>query len=170
MSNSFKYFVEGPCEKALIKAFMFTDGKHFKHGKVEVFNFINERLSKAKARTINKDNVVAIVFDTDVENIEILEENINVLKKVSLLTDEHIILVPSVKTFEDEIVYSCNKISSINQLFNTKSVKEFKTKFIKHTEIVAKLEQSEFMLEKIWSRKPTGIFSKYQNDGPKIKQ
>ena len=169
MSSSLHYFVEGECEKAFIRSYMFVNGKHFKAGKIEVFNFINERLSKAKARTINKDMHVAIVFDTDVENIDILEDNIKLLKTVSMLDDNHIILIPSIKNFEDELVYSCSKIKSIHDLFKSKSVAEFKKKFIAHSDIVAKLNDVDFDFDLIWNRNAKHPFDKYKNESNKVK-
>ena len=170
MGSSLHYFVEGECEKAFIRSFMFVDGKHFKLGKIEVFNFINERLSKAKARTINKDMTIAIVFDTDVENVEILEENIKLLKTVSMLDDKHIVFVPSVKNFEDELVYSSSKLRTINDLFKTQSVANFKKRFISHSDIVSKLNDVGFDFELIWSRNAKTPFNVYKNECSKIKQ
>ena len=149
---------------------MFLDGNHFLPGKVEVFNFVNEKLSKAKARTINKSMLVAIVFDTDVENVDTLDSNIALLKKVSELDDNHIILVPSIKNFEDELVYSIRpKLKDINELFNTKSVAEFKRKFIAHSNIVSKLENVGFRFELMWSRNGQYPFDKYKNSSYKLK-
>lgn len=169
MASSLYYFVEGECEKAFIKSYMFKNGKHFKPGKIEVFNFINEKLSKPKARTINKDMHVAIVFDTDVENIVTLEENIKLLKSVSLLDDSHIILIPSIKNFEDELVYSCSKLRTIGDLFKTKSVAEFKKKFIAHSDIVSKLDSVDFDFDLIWTRDAKSPFDIYKNGYKKIK-
>ena len=164
MATSLIYFVEGPCEKTFIKSFMFIDGSHFKHGKIEVFNFVNERLSKAKARTINKDMTVALVFDTDVENVDLLEENVKILKEVSQLSDDHIVFIPSICNFEDELVYSCSKLKNINDLLNTRSVAEFKKKFINHDSIVSKLNDEGFDFDLIWSRNPKSPFEKYKNN------
>ena len=170
MSSSHYYFVEGECEKTFIRSYMFINGKHFKPGKIEVFNFINKRLSKAKARTINKDMYVAIVFDTDVENIETLQENIKLLKTVSLLDDSHIIFIPSIKNFEDELIYSCSKLKTIGDLFKTKSVAEFKKKFISHSDIVSKLDSVAFDFDLIWTRDSKKPFDVYKNGFKKIKQ
>lgn len=169
MGSSLHYFVEGECEKAFLRSFMFVDGRHFRQGKIEVFNFINERLTKAKARTLNKDMSVAIIFDTDVENIDVLEDNIKLLRTVSMIDDEHIFLIPSIKNFEDELVYSCSKIKTIHDLFNTRSVSEFKKKFIAHHEIVSKLDDAGFNFNLIWSRNSKGAFKKYINKSSKIK-
>ena len=170
MGSSLIYFVEGACEKKLIKSFTFArKNEHFKQGKIEVFNFVNEKLSKAKARTINKYMTVVIVFDTDVNNIDILNENIKILKTVSQLDDNHIILVPSVRNFEDEIMYACSKLKGINELFNTNGVAEFKKKFINHSDIVAKLNDVGFNIELIWTRNGQHPFDIFKNTSCKIK-
>ena len=169
MSSSLLYFVEGQCEKTFIKSFMFIANRlHFKQGKIEALNLVNIKLSKAKARTINKDMMVAIVFDTDVNNVDILDENIKLLKAVSQLDDNHIILVPSVKNLEDEIVYS-SKLKDINDLFNSKGIAEFKKKFINHSDIVSKLDSVEFDFNLIWTRNGKPPFDKYKNTAHKIK-
>lgn len=170
MSGRFQYFVEGPCEKAFIKAFMFCDGVSFKEGKVEVFNFVNERMSNAFARTIQTDAKVAIVIDTDVERTDILDANINTLVNVATIKRENIFIVLSINNFEDEIVFSCSNISNINQLLSTSGTNEFKKKFIVHNNINKKLISVGFDMDKMWSRNPSNSFSKYKNDGNKIKK
>lgn len=169
MASNLIYFVEGECEKAFLKSFIFSADKHFRLGRVEVFNFINERLSKQKARSINERMSVAIVFDTDVDKTDLLDENIKVLKTVSQLNDDHIVLIPSIKTFEDEIVYSCVKLKTIHELFKTKSVSEFKKKFINHSDLISKLDEVGFNLELMWSREAKPPFNKYTNSSKKIK-
>ena len=170
MSGRFRYFVEGPCEKVFVKAFMFCDGQSFQEGQIEVINFVNERISRAFARTIQRNSKVVIVIDTDVENTEILDSNIDMLQKVSMISKEDIYIVMSIHSFEDEIVYSCLNVSNIHQLFSTSGISEFKKKFIAHKELNKKLESVGFDMNKIWSRKPTNVFSKYQNNGNKIKK
>ena len=157
------YFVEGECEKKLLKSFMYLEEESFIEGKVVVFNFINKRLSKPYARTIKKDTKVIIILDTDVLNTDLLSENINILKKVALIREEDIIVVFSNKTLEDEIVYSSKKLSNINQLFNTSSISEFKNKFLSREDLKNKLDQVEFDIHKIWSRKVNAPFDEYQS-------
>ena len=69
MASKYLYFVEGECEKKFLKSFMYRDDYEFEPGKVEVFNFINSKMSKPQARAIRKGTKIVIVFDTDVENI-----------------------------------------------------------------------------------------------------
>lgn len=168
MSSNYRYFVEGECEKKFLKSFMY-EKEIFVPGKIEVINFNNEKISKPFARTIKKDCHVVIVFDTDIDSLVNMEHNISLLKEVSQLEDKNIILVPSIRTFEDELVYSCSEISDINQLLSTRSLKEFKKKFIAHKDITSKLDVAGFMIEKMWSRNPKGVFGKYKNNVSKIK-
>lgn len=170
MSERFRYFVEGPCEKALIKAFMFRDGPGFIDGQVEVFNFVNERLSAQRARTIRRDSKIALVVDTDVERLDLFEENIKTLEKTAMVKREDIFVTMSVSNFEEEIVFACSGLSNIHELFGTKGIPEFKRKFIAHKDIYSKLIGVGFDIKKIWSREPINSFSRYSNDGSKIKR
>ena len=168
MSKKYRYFVEGECEKKLLKSMMYLEEASFHEGKVDVFNFINEKLSNAFARTISKDTRVVIIIDTDIKRIALLEENISILKRITLLNDDDIILAFSVQTLEEEIVYACSKLNNINKLFETKSVSEFKKKFISHSNLFAKLKDAGFDINKMWERNPQQPFDKYQNSGSKI--
>lgn len=103
MSELYRYFVEGECEKKLLRAFMYIPGKAFRDGRVEVFNFINEKMSKQGARSIKKGTKIVIVVDTDIKNTEILDYNIELLKNVSLIDEKNITMVFSIKNFEDEL-------------------------------------------------------------------
>ena len=161
----YHYFVEGECEKALIKAFMHVDkGSYcFKPGKVEKLNFVFEKLTPAKAMSIKKGTKVVIIFDTDVDQIDIFENNIDILIKHGDVDGRNIILVPSVINFEEEIVYSCESINNINDIFNTKGKEEFKNKFINHKDLVSKLYSVGFDINKMWSRDPKRPFDRYKN-------
>ena len=78
--------------------------------------------------------------------------------------------VQSIENFEDEIVYA-SSITSINEIFNTKSTNEFKKKFIAHKELVKKLEDIDFSVELIWSRYSLNQDIKaFPNSGKKIKK
>ena len=155
------YFVEGECEKKLIKAYMNLDETCFHLGKVEVFNMFNERMSNAYARTIKKKTKIIIILDSDVPNVELLDENLKTIKKVTNITDEDIIILFSIRTFEDELIYSCSKLTNIHSLFNTKGIDEFKKKFIGRENIQSKLKEVNFHIEKMWSRSTKSLLEKY---------
>ena len=90
MGKIYRYFVEGECEKKLLKSFMYVDGDSFIEGKVDVLNFINKRITKQFARSIKKDTIVVIVIDRDINNTDILEENIKMIEKATLIKREDI--------------------------------------------------------------------------------
>lgn len=161
MGATTRYFVEGDCEKAILKAHMFLENGGFIEGKIEVFNFVNEKMSKAYARTIKRDSKVIIVHDTDISNDKILKYNLDLLLNVSLVKKGNIVILQSVKNIEDEIVYSCSNIKNINEVFNTKSVKEFKAALIAHKDLLHKFEKLGFDITKIWSRQASEPFDKY---------
>lgn len=170
MSKLIRYFVEGECEKKFLKSFMYLDCDCFIEGKVEVLNFVNTKISKPFARSIKKDTRVVIITDTDAGDTTILDYNIETLINISLIPVENIVVVQSVKNFEEEIIYSCSQIHDINQLLSTKGKDEFKKKFIAHKDLVSKLHSVGFSINKIWSRKANPPFDKYNNDSQKIKK
>ena len=171
MPKKYRYFVEGECEKKLLRSFMFLDNGGFIDGKVEVLNFVNKPITKSLAYSLKSDTTIVIVIDTDVDNIDILRNNLKIIAENSNVSADKILLVFSVKTLEDEIVYACaSKIKSVNDIFKTKTIEEFKKKFINHHELKNKLESIGFDIQRIWSRKPKKPFDKYVNSGGKIKR
>ena len=132
MAKIIHYFVEGKCEKKLI----------------DVLNVINERISKQRLLVIKPNTHIILVYDTDVENTTILDENIEFLRKHNFKNIYHI---QSIKNFEDELVYSTS-LRNINQMYNTAGKEEFKNKFIHQTALYSKLKKIDFDCKKIWSR------------------
>lgn len=169
MASKYLYFVEGECEKKFLKSFMYRDDYEFEPGKVEVFNFINSKMSKPQARAIRKGTKVIVVFDTDVENVSILDENVNLLVEVAEISLDDIFFVTSIKTFEDELVYSCEKLSNINEMFKTQGQSEFKRDFIKCNNVVNRLNTLKFDFDLMWSRNPKEPFEDYKNNSKAIK-
>lgn len=163
MAKLFRYFVEGECEKKLIEVLNHQKGGRFHPGKVEVFNIIRERFSPSRAMNIKIGSTVVFVYDSDIKDISILEENINMIKKYAKVPDSHIKHLISIDDLEDELVYSTN-IKNINDLFNTKSKAEFKNKFINHKDIWSCLKKHNFDENKLWSRKAKTPFDKYNHN------
>ena len=164
MAKILQYYVEGECEEKLIKACQHEENG-FVIEKVDVFNPAEKIISKLRISQLKKDTTVILVYDTDVANEKILEDNVNYLKQSKNINA--IYHVQSINNFEDEIVYSCD-IASINDVFKTRSTNEFKTKFLTHKDIVKKLKSVGFDIKLIWSRTSNKI-TKYQNQGYKIK-
>ena len=164
MSKLLQYYVEGECEEKIINAFQ-HEVVGFLPGKIDVINPAEKIISKLRISQLKKGTIVVLVYDTDVANEKILEANVNSLKRSKNIKAIH--HVQSVGNFEDEIVFaSC--ISSIHEVFKTKSISEFKTKFITHKDIVSKLNSVGFDIDLIWTRNSKS-FNKYINQGDKIK-
>ena len=161
MAGLYYYFVEGECEKVLLKAFMHVEDSEYYicPGKIEVLNVICDKISPAKARTLKKGSKVVFVFDIDIKKTDLLENNIDTIVKYSSIDYSDILLVQSCKTLEDEIVYACKDIYDINKLLGTTSKEDFKKKLIKHKDIVSRLKNVGFQLDKMWSREPSAPFS-----------
>lgn len=160
MSKIYQYFVEGECEEKFINSFKVAPINKVLSGKVEVFNFINNKISNQRIAVLKRNTIIILVYDIDVEKSQVLEENIKKLNKYGF---KNIIHIQSIKNFEDELVYS-TKLNNINDMFNTEGKDEFKKAFIKQKDIVNKLEKVEFDINKIWSRvNSKEPFSKYSN-------
>ena len=160
MKKIYKYFVEGECEQKLINALKTPPSNYLVAGKVEVFNFTKERITPQRIAVLKRNTVIILVYDIDVKNTEILEENIKRLKTFGFKIIYHI---QSINNFEDEIVYSTS-IKNIDELYNTNNVSEFKSSFLHQGDILLKLSKNNFDPNKIWSRINTKRpFSKYSN-------
>ncbi len=160
MSKIYQYFVEGECEEKLINALKVNPHKYLTPGKVTVFNFTNRLITNQRIAVLNKETIIILVYDIDVNKTTIIEKNIAKLNKFGFNKIYHI---QSVNNFEDEIVYS-TCLNSINGLFNTVGKEEFKKEFIHSSNIIKKLDSVEFNKNKIWSRVNTKEpFGKYSN-------
>lgn len=170
----FQYYVEGECEKNFLNSFMHAKNSAFiiHPGKIEKLNPITSRISDTKARTIKRDTTIVFVFDTDIENISILEENIKTLKRIAYIEVKDIIFLMSVKRFEEEIVYSCKNISDIKgliKLFNSQGLTALKTDFLTCKNLEDKLRQAGFDISTMWIRSANKPFDKYVNGGKHVR-
>ena len=170
----FQYYAEGECEINFLNSFMHAKNKanQIHPGRIEKLNPVSERISEVKAMTIKKGTKVVFVFDTDIENASILEENVKTLKRVSKLTNKDILFVMSVKCFEDEFVFSCQNINNIKSLirhFGSQGLSAYKTDFAKCKNLEDKLKQVGFNMKLMWSRPANKPFDKYDNSGFAIK-
>ncbi len=119
-----------------------------------------------RLRTLKKYTTVILVFDTDVSEIKILEENIKTLN--SCANVRKVYCIPQVFKFEDELEYWCN-INSIDDFLRTTGSKEFKHRLIIEKNLKKKLETAGFDIKKLWSKAPSGLFKVVPNDSDKIK-
>ena len=158
------YFVEGENERKLIET---IKNKYLYSGKVKKINTIQNKVANSILRTLERETVVVLVFDTDVEKIDILDENIKLIMSSNNVKD--VICIPQIKNLEDELIYSTN-INKIVDLLESKSKKDFKNDFNNCKNLIKKLEDKEFKISKIWSREAVDIFKKYKNEAIKIKK
>lgn len=162
----FQYYVEGEDEEKLINVLK-SDMQCIEAGKVQVFNPVTEKITAMRLRTLKKNTTVIFVFDTDVGDSKILEENIKTLNKCPNV--KGVYCIPQVRNIEDELVYACN-IKTIDDLLGTSGSKEFKKRIISEKNLKKKLEQAGFDIHKLWSSVPDGNFKGIENVSEKIKR
>ena len=90
MSKIYKYYVEGECEERLINVLKTPPLNCLLAGKVEVFNFITEKLTSQRIAVLNPETIVILVYDIDVDKTDILEENIKKLNSFGFKRIHHI--------------------------------------------------------------------------------
>ena len=80
MRGYYHYFVEGPDDKKVLDTLK-TDLRMILPGKVEKFNVVQNKLTKNRLMTSKYPTTVILVFDADAGNIDILRENIDLLRR-----------------------------------------------------------------------------------------
>lgn len=158
------YYVEGLDEKKILD--VLKSEMMIKPGKIQVLNIIQNKISDTRLMTLKPDTIIVLVFDTDTNNNEILQQNISKLKKCSCVSNVY--TIPQVTNLEDELIRSCD-IKCIKELLNSKSSRDFKRDLIKTTNLSKKLKEKNFDLEKFWATKPTSHFADVNNNASKIK-
>ena len=158
------YFVEGENERKLIET---LKNKYLDSGKIKIINTIQNKVPNSILRTLERETVVVLVFDTDVEKIDILDENIKLIMSSNNVKD--VICIPQIKNLEDELIYSTN-INKIVDLLESKSKTNFKNDFNNCKNLMKKLEDKEFKISRLWSRNAVDIYKKYKNDSEVIKK
>lgn len=162
MSNKFiYYFVEGECEEKFINTFKFGNNQIFPTGKVQVFNVVNKRISKAQVISLKENSKIFFVYDIDTGNVSILEDNLSLFAKYGFNNIKHI---QSINNFEEELIYSTSltKIQDFSK--GISNLDDFKYKFINHKNLISKLSSLNFDENKIWSRVSLkGQFGKYSS-------
>jgi len=102
VSKIYHYFVEGECEQKLLNAYRISPYELFTSGKVTVFNFINKKLDYSRIRVLDRNTIIILVYDIDVNITKTLEYNLSLLKKFGFNKIYHI---QSINNFEDELVF-----------------------------------------------------------------
>lgn len=165
MKDIYQYFVEGEDEKHLIEVLK-TDMKLIMPGKVQIFNVVQEIIKDSRLKILSNNTTLVFLFDTDVENTNILYPNIQKAEKSSKV--KKVLCVTQVKNLEDELI-RCTNISNIEELLNSKSKSDFKRDFLKERHVQKKLENHGFDIEKLWCQTPPKPFDEISNDAKVIK-
>lgn len=147
MRNIIHYFVEGECEKKLINV---IKNKYIQSGKVRIKNISQKVIHPSILRTLERNAICVMIVDTDVlYNNEKCFQKILENKRNLEKNGVKYIFVYQDKDLEDEIVKSTN-LKKISEMFGTKSVREHKTIFNDYKNLLQKLENIGFDINKIW--------------------
>lgn len=161
----YHYYVEGDDEKKMISVLK-TDFQYIVPGKIEKFNAVQNEFNARKLMTLKKGTVVILIFDVDTNNSDILDKNVQFLKRQSIISD--VICITQVNNLEDELRRSC-KIKEIKELTGSKSNTEFKSDMIKDNNLKKKLKDKDFDFSKFWNASPNNKFKHIVNEAKKIK-
>ena len=159
------YYVEGDDEKKLLDVLK-TDLRLIKPGKVQKLNVVAQLITEARLRTLSRDTMVVLVFDTDAGNPDILRSNIKALERCKSVSE--IVLVPQVPNLEGELVRSCD-IKNIKELLNSKTSGEFKSEIIRVSNLAKKLQEHKFNIQIFWSARSTAPYQDVENQAAKVK-
>ena len=159
------YYVEGDDEKKLLEVLK-TDLRLIKPGKIQKLNVTTQEITAARLRTLSRETMVVLVFDTDAGNVEILKSNIKTLENCKAVSD--IVIVPQVPNLEGELVRSCD-IRNIKELLNSKTNGEFKSDIMSVSNLAKKLQERKFDIQVFWSGVPKGDYQNIKNQAAKVK-
>ena len=159
------YYVEGEDEVKLIDVLK-SNLRVIKAGKIQKLNVLQQEITTARLRTIKPATMIVLVFDTDTNNLDILKENLKILKSCSSVSE--IVTIPQCHNLEEELIRSCN-IKNITQLLNSKSRTEFKTDLLRVSNLDKKLVEHEFDINVFWSKRPEPPYSEISNQSQRIK-
>ena len=163
--TNIQYYVEGENEQKLINVLK-TQLKMIRPGKVQKLNVIDEKITDAMLRTLQRDTTVVLIFDTDTKNIDILNYNIRKLSRYNSV--RNIVTIPQVPNLEGELIRSCD-INKITDLLNSDSISKFKSDFIRISNLDAKLLEHKFDIKTFWSQKPPVPYQNIDNNSKEIK-
>ena len=161
----YQFYVEGEDEKKVIEVLK-KDMKLIVSGKVDVLNVVQKEIKIPRVRTLKAGTIVILLYDTDVEKVEILEKNIQLLKSSKHI--KRVICIPQVDNLEDEVVRATN-VRHVTDLLGSKTLTDYKRDLIKCTNLDKKLQESGFDISKLWCKIPENKFSVYGNDSTLIK-
>lgn len=166
MGKYYHYFVEGEDDRKIVNTLK-TDFQLIVPGKVDKFNVIERTLKKTHLMSLKEGTTVVLVFDTDTGNVDILNKNIEFLKKQSSIED--IICITQVENLEDELVRSMS-IKEIKELTKSRTNSQFKTDVLRISNIKRRMEECLFDFSKFWNSKPRDVYEHIQNDSERIRK
>jgi len=162
-----QYFVEGPCEKQLIKA-LEMEPRLLTPGHVIVHNVIQDKLPRRVVNMIKPKTTVVFVFDTDVEKTDVLQKNIEYVSTYA--AQVKLVNMVQVLNFEDEMARATD-VKKAQEITKSSSVRDFKTDFCK-----MKVEDCRHLLRRhhldasvLWSKNPPAAFSFVKQGAEEIK-
>lgn len=161
---NYQYYVEGEDEKKFLNVLKAMGC--IESGRVDKFNAVQNEFTFARIRPLKQNTIVVLVYDTDIDKIDVFRRNIAFLKKQSAIKD--VILIPQVRNLEDELVRAC-KIKKVEELTHSCSTKDYKKDLIHCASLASRLRKCNFDVLKLWSCTPQNRFSAWGNDAEKIK-
>lgn len=163
----YHYFVEGNNEEKMVKILK-TDMQLIMPGKVQIFNVVEQGLTKPRIATLKSGTTVVLVFDTDTGNLSTLMKNIAFLNKEK--TIKEVLCITQVKNLEDELMRSCN-IKQIKELTGSRTNREFKHDMLNDSDLTfcKKLNKHNFDFDRFWSINDDEEYINIPNDAIKIK-
>lgn len=164
-SKYVQYYVEGEDEEKLIKVLK-SDLGLIRTGRVHKLNVVECEFTNARLMTIRPGTMVVLVFDTDTGHTEILNKNIDRLKRCSAVLE--VVAIPQVLNLEQELVRSCD-IKKVVDLLGSKSKKDFKSDFIRATNLADKLREHQFDITRFWCTQPLQPYQNIGNQADMIK-
>lgn len=165
-SKYVQYYVEGEDEKKLINVLK-TDLGVIQSGKVQKLNVVECEIPNSRLTALKYETIVVLVFDTDTGHVDILNKNIKKLEECPAVSE--IVTIPQVQNLEQELVRSCN-IKRAVDLLGSKSEKEFKSDFVRVTNLARKLKDHQFDIKKLWSESPPHPYHNIDNKSERIKR
>lgn len=160
-----QYFVEGEDEEKVIDALK-TGLCAIRPGKTQKINVVQNKIKNARLVALRPYTMAVLVFDTDTGNVDILNENIAILKSCSAVSK--IVTIPQVPNLEGELVRSCD-IKSPEELLRSKSRNSFKSDLIRASNLASTLRNHQFDIEKFWSEAPASPFQNIENQANEVK-
>lgn len=124
------YLVEGETEKVFLTALMLD--QKLEHGRVQIFNCWDRKVTSI-LRSFPRAGFdkIYILFDTDViQRVDNFIHSVKEIRKVS----KRVFLLQQTRHFEDELVYSCSQLNSVDNLFaefDAQGADKFKREFIR---------------------------------------